>query len=123
MIHILAEIVPEDAVGYSLIGPALWVCFALLVVTFVLSVGLPLIGAIKNPQGLVKALVGVVGLVVLFGIAYSLSGSEVSAKAASYGTTAASSKWIGAGLITFYIALLVSTVLAIVSLIRDIISG
>jgi hypothetical protein len=107
----------------TLVSPGLIVCYVLLVITLVASVGMPILNAIKNPQGLVKALVGIVGLVVLFGISYALSGSEVTAKAASLGHDAASSRMIGAGMILFYIVLLVSTVLAIYSLIKDIISG
>jgi TRAP-type C4-dicarboxylate transport system permease small subunit len=86
-------------------------------------VGMPILNAIKNPQGLVKALIGVVGLVVLFGLSYAISGSEVTARAASLGIDASSSRMIGAGMIMFYIILLVSTVLAVFSLVRDIISG
>jgi hypothetical protein len=115
----------EEKTGllYSLISPGLVVCYVLLGLTIVASVVMPMINAIKNPQGLIKALIGIVGLVVLFGISYALSGSEVSAKAAALGTTAASSKMIGAGMILFYIVLLTSAVLAIYSLIKDIISG
>ncbi len=107
----------------SLVSPGLIVCYVLLAITLVASVGMPIINAIKNPQGLVKALIGIVGLVVLFGISYALSGSEVSAKAASLGHDAASSRMIGAGMILFYIVLIVSAVLAAYSLIKDIITG
>jgi hypothetical protein len=108
---------------YSLISPGLIVCYICMGLAAVASIGMPMINAIKNPKDLIKALIGVVGLVVLFGLSYSLSGSEVSVKAAAYGTTAASSKMIGAGLILFYIVLLTSAVLAIYSLIKDIITG
>jgi hypothetical protein len=76
-----------------------------------------------DPKGLIKALIGIVGLVVLFGISYALSGSEVTAKSAALGIDAASSRMIGAGMILFYIVLFVSIILAIYSLIKDIISG
>ncbi|MCE2996854.1 MAG: hypothetical protein ACK5RG_12050 [Cyclobacteriaceae bacterium] len=108
---------------YSLISPGLIVCYICMGLALVASVGMPLIHAVSNPKELVKSLIGVVGLVVLFGLSYSLSGSEVSVKAAALGTTAASSKMIGAGLILFYIVLLTSAVLAIYSLIKDIITG
>ncbi|MCA4897110.1 MAG: hypothetical protein ING84_19080 [Cytophagales bacterium] len=108
---------------HSLISPGLIVCYIFLGVTIVASVFMPLINAIKNPQGLIKAIGGIVGLVILFAISYALSGSEVSVKAAALGTTAASSRLIGAGMILFYIVLLTSVVLAAYSLIKDIISG
>jgi hypothetical protein len=107
----------------TLISPGLIFCYILLGVALITSIGMPLINAIKNPKDLIKALIGIVGLIVLFGLSYSLSGSEVSVKAAAVGTTAASSKLIGAGLMLFYIVLLTSAVLAIYSLIKDIITG
>jgi hypothetical protein len=119
---LLLEASPDTVPFYSLIGPGLWFCIGLLVVTLVLSVGMPLYNAIKNPAGLLKALIGIVGLVVLFGVAYALSGSEVSQKAATLGTTPGSSKMIGAGLILFYITLIMSTILAAFSLVKDIIT-
>ncbi len=79
-------------------------------VALVAAVVLPLVNALKHPAGLVKSLMGVGGLVVLFIIAYSLSGSEVSAKAIAMGVDDAGSKMIGAGLILFYFVLVVATV-------------
>ncbi len=115
----------EEKTGllYSLISPGLILCYVAIAVAILTSIGMPMINAIKNPQGLVKALVGIVGIVVLFGVSYVLSGSEVSVKAASLGITPDSSRMIGAGLILFYIILIASGVLAIYSLIKDIITG
>lgn len=79
-------------------------------VALVAAVVLPLVNALKHPAGLVKSLMGVGGLVVLFIIAYSLSGSEVSAKAIAMGVDDAGSKMIGAGLILFYFVLVAATV-------------
>jgi hypothetical protein len=107
----------------SLVSPGLIVCYILLAVALASSVGMPILHAIKNPQGLVKALIGIVALLVLFGLSYAISGSEVTAKAASLGIDASSSRMIGAGMIMFYIILFFSAVLAIFSLVKDIISG
>ena len=87
------------------------------------SIGMPIFTTIKHPQGLVKPLIGVVGLVIIFGLSYAVSGSELTAKTASLGVNESSSKLIGAGMITFYFFLISSTVLAIYSLIKDIIQG
>jgi hypothetical protein len=115
----------EEKTGllYSLISPGLMVCYACLAIALIASVGMPMLNAIKNPKDLVKSLIGIVGIIVLFGISYALSGSEVSVKAATQGITPESSRLIGAGLILFYIILLTSTVLAIYSLVKDIITG
>jgi hypothetical protein len=49
-------------------------------------------------------------LVVLFVLAYSLSGSELSSKAIALGVDESGSKMIGAGLILFYFVLLLSII-------------
>jgi hypothetical protein len=69
-----------------------------------------LLHAIKHPQGLLKSLVGVGGLVVLFVVAYSLSGSELSAKAVALGVDESGSKLIGAGLTLFYLVFVIALV-------------
>jgi len=106
----------------TLLGPFLYICYIALGLAVVLSILMPLLHAIKHPAGLVKSLIGVGGLVLLFVVAYSLSGSEVTTKAAALGENAASSKMIGAGMIMFYIILLVASIMAIYSLVRDIIN-
>jgi hypothetical protein len=88
----------------------IYLSYVFVGVALVAAVVLPLVNALKHPAGLVKSLMGVGGLVVLFIIAYSLSGSEVSAKAIAMGVDDAGSKMIGAGLILFYFVLVVATV-------------
>ncbi len=83
----------------------MYIAYIFLSVALVASVVLPLINALKHPAELVKSLVGVGGLVVLFIVAYSLSGAEVSAKAIAMGVDESGSKMIGAGLILFYFVL------------------
>ena len=107
----------------SLISPGLIICYVFFAVAVIASIGMPVIHAFKHPAGLMKALIGVVGLVVLFGLSYAISGSEVSAKAVSSGVDAGGSRMIGAGMIMFYIILTGSAILAIYSLITDIITG
>ncbi len=107
----------------SLVSPGLIVCYIFFVLAVVTSIGMPLMSAIKNPKGLIKALIGIVGLVVLFFISYALSGSEVTQKASALGINAASSKLVGAGMIMFYMVFIASAILAIYSLIKDIITG
>jgi hypothetical protein len=78
-----------------------YICF--LAVAVVAAIVLPLINALKSPAGLVKSLASVGGLVVIFIIAYAMSGSDLSTRAISAGLTESSSKMIGAGLALFYI--------------------
>ncbi len=88
----------------------LYISFILLAVATASSVVMPLLHAIKHPAGMIKSLFGIGGLVVLFVVSYSLSGSELSAKAVALGVDEAGSKMIGAGLILFYFVLLLSIV-------------
>ncbi|MFM9840136.1 MAG: hypothetical protein ACKVOQ_17855 [Cyclobacteriaceae bacterium] len=113
----------ESSLLHTLASPGLIVCYIFALVALVTSVGMPIFNAIKNPAGLIKGLIGVVGLAILFGISYALSGSEVTPRFASLGVDASSSKLIGAGMIMFYIILISSAILAIYSLLKDIITG
>jgi len=88
----------------------LYIAYVLTIIAIGAAVVLPLINAVKAPAGLVKSLAGVGGLVVIFIIAYAISGSEVTTKAAAAGVDASSSKLIGAGLSMFYIVMIVSVV-------------
>jgi uncharacterized membrane protein len=81
----------------------LYVGYTFLIVAVAAAIVLPLINAIKHPAGLLKSLAGVGALVLVFVIAYVISGSEVSTRAAASGINATSSKLIGAGLTMFYI--------------------
>jgi hypothetical protein len=88
----------------------LYLSFILLGLATAAAVLLPLINAVKHPAGLVKSLIGVGALVVLFIVSYSLSGSELSAKAVALGVDESGSKMIGAGLILFYLVFVISVV-------------
>ncbi len=89
--------------GCGLISVGMYVGYAFFFVALIALFVLPLMNALKEPRELAKSAVGVIGLLVLFGVAYSLSGDEVTLVAASYGTTAQGSRMIGAGLIMFYV--------------------
>ncbi len=93
----------------------LYVGYAVFIVAASAAIVFPLINALKSPKDILKSLAGVGAIVVVFVVAYALSGSEISVKAASMGIGASSSKFIGAGLITFYILLILTVVGVIVS--------
>jgi hypothetical protein len=90
----------------------LYVFYALLAIAVIAAVVFPIINAIKTPGALLKSLIGVGALLVLFGIAYALSSSELSTKDAAVVTPTAA-RLISAGLIMFYITLVLS-ILAVV---------
>ena len=96
----------------------LYLFYALLFIAVGAAIIFPLLYVIKEPKALGKSAIGIGVLVVLFVIAYAMSGAEVNVKAAAAGITESASKLIGAGLIMFYITL----VLAILALIYSEIS-
>ena len=93
----------------------LYVSYALVGFGSVVSVLLPIIKSLDDPKGLMKSAAGVLGLVVLFFIAYSISGNEVAPKyeGAPFNLTPGMSQTIGGLLIATY-ALSVITILSIV---------
>lgn len=95
-----------SAEAYASIG--LYVAYIITIVACVSAIVLPALSAIKNPAGLFKSLFGLIGLVVIFFIAYALSDSTVTPVAASMGVDAGGSKVIGAGLLMFYIVFFVA---------------
>lgn len=86
----------------------IYISYAFLVISIGAAVFLPLVHAIKHPQGLMKSLLGIGGLVVLFVVSYALSGSELSAKAVALGVDESGSKLIGAGLTLFYLIFVIA---------------
>jgi hypothetical protein len=93
----------------------LYVSYGLAIFGAALSILLPLIKSLDDPKGLMKSALGIVGLGILFFIAYSVYGNEVSAKyeAAPFNLTSGMSQTIGGLLIATY-ALSIITVLSIV---------
>lgn len=69
------------------------------------SIVMPLINSLSDPKSLLKTVVGIVGILVLFFIAYSVSSDEVLPKfeAAPFNMTPEGSKMVGGMLITTYI--------------------
>jgi hypothetical protein len=94
----------------DIIDIGLWLGYLLLIVAAGSAIVLPLLNAIKTPGAFVRSLYGVGALVVVFVIAYAISGSDVTQSQAALGVSENSSKMIGAGLIMFYITLVVAVV-------------
>jgi len=92
-----------------------YVFYALLFIAIAATIVFPIIHMLREPSMLVRTGIGLGVIVVLFGISYAMSGSEVNLKAAALGVTPTSSKLIGAGLIMFYITLVLSVLSLIYS--------
>lgn len=78
--------------------------YLLIILGAVVAILMPLIKSLDNPKSLLKTVVGIVAIVVLFFIAYSISSNEVLPKfeAEPFNLTPALSKMVGGMLITTY---------------------
>ncbi len=89
----------------------LYLGYLLLFGAAIAAILFPVIHAIKNPKEIAKSGMSLGVLVVLFGVAYGLSGSELTTKYQALGvTTEFSSKMIGAGLTMFYFVLVIAII-------------
>lgn len=90
----------------------IYVAEILVVIGAILAVAMPLIKSLGDPGSLVKTGIGVVILVVVFFIAYSISDGEVLPKFAAepFNLTPEMSKFVGGSLLTTYFLSLVAIV-------------
>ncbi len=84
--------------------------YTLIGIGAVLAILLPLIKSLDNPKALLKTALGIVGIIALFFIAYSVSSSEVLPKfeAEPFNLTPAGSQFVGGALITTYVLSIVA---------------
>jgi hypothetical protein len=95
----------------DLIDIGVYATYILVAVAIGAMIILPLVNALRNPKNLGKSAIGLGALVVLFGVAFAMSGSELSPKWISLGvTTEFSSRLIGAGLTMFYFVLIIAVI-------------
>lgn len=79
-------------------------CYLLFGIATLTAIVFPIIAMIQNPKNAKNALIGVVSLLVIVGIAYALAGGEEIYNAnAILLADASTSKWSEAGIISVYI--------------------
>jgi hypothetical protein len=81
------------------------VMYLMVGVAAVIAIVLPLIGLFSNPKALVRVGIGVVALLLVFFLAYSMSDSTLTTKWVAQEQTPGDIKLIGAGLWMLYIFL------------------
>jgi len=81
----------------------LYLGYIMVVVAAVSAVLFSLLNLVTNPKSMVRAGISVVGIVVLFLIAYSLSGNEVTVDYAKFNIDPDTSKLVGGSLIMTYL--------------------
>tara|TARA_X000000368_G_C22916438_1_gene661009 strand:+ start:33 stop:371 length:339 start_codon:yes stop_codon:yes gene_type:complete len=86
----------------DLVDIILYFGYGMVMVGAVLAIGFPLWIASKNPKSLVGTGMGLGSILVLFLIAWLLSGSEVYSSYTEFGVDASLSKFIGGMLILVY---------------------
>jgi hypothetical protein len=105
-----------------MIDAGLYIAYVLLLVSAASAVLLPLLSLAKSKKAMVQTGIGFGALLVLFVVSFSISGDEVSPSAAALGITPTTSQLIGAGLIMFYIVLVVAVLGLIYSEVKQAIS-
>lgn len=93
--------------------PITYVLFAVATI-FALFVG-PIMSAIANPKGLVRGAIALVVLIVVFGIAWSVSSDAVTPMYVNKNISPSVSKLVEGGLNMFYILFVVAIVAAVYS--------
>ena len=87
------------------------VAYVLIVLGAVLAIVFPLINAISQPKLLVKGLIGLVGVLIVFGVGYLISDSTVSTRFIQYGVdTPNLSRSIGGALQMVYLLMGIAVV-------------
>lgn len=94
--------------GCNAISPGLYVAYILFGIALVACIVLPLINTLKNPNVLVKSGISLGVLAVLFGISYAIADGKPSAISTAFGESEFSVRLISAGLIMFYIAMILA---------------
>lgn len=88
----------------SLINTGFYITYALLGIAIAAILIFSLWQVVKNPAGAKSALAGIVGLVVIYLVSYGIStGSDLDIYAKSLEVTADTSRWVGTGLLAFYV--------------------
>jgi NADH:ubiquinone oxidoreductase subunit 6 (subunit J) len=84
--------------------------YLLILIGAILAIALPLINSLDDPKSLLLTAASIVGIVVLFFIAYSISSNEVLPKfeAKPFNLTPQGSQVVGGMLITTYILSLIT---------------
>tara|TARA_B100001758_G_C18052735_1_gene424004 strand:- start:26 stop:355 length:330 start_codon:yes stop_codon:yes gene_type:complete len=90
----------------NLVNIGIIISYAMVAFAALASIGFGIKKMIKNTNNAKKTMYTLIGLVLAFAIAYLVASDEVLKSFEKYETTAAASKRVGMGLITFYLLLI-----------------
>lgn len=94
----------------SFINIALWVAMIMVAVAALAAIVLPLINSLSHPKTLLKSAIGVVALLVLFLVTWSIADSTVTNVYLEFGITESSSKFVGGSLILMYVLFIIAVI-------------
>ena len=91
---------------------ALYAGYLLVIIGVIAAILLPLIKSLSNPKDLLKSGLGILGILVLFGIGYLISDNDVTPRLAAepFNLTPGSSQFIGGLLISCYFLFVIAFV-------------
>jgi hypothetical protein len=88
----------------------IYISYALIIIAAIAAIILPLISALGNPRALLMTGLGVLLLVVLYFVAYGVSGSEVTEVYTKHNVGPDLSKITGGALIMMYMLLFIAII-------------
>jgi len=95
----------------DLIDIGIYLAYAMFFAAVLAMIVLPLMNALRSPANMAKSGMGIGALVVLFIIAYAISGGELTPQYQALGVeTEFSSRLIGAGLTMFYFVFFIAII-------------
>lgn len=89
---------------------ALYLAYALTLLAGLGAVVFPIINSVNDPASLKKGGMGVLGLIIVFGISYALSGAEVTEKYLEKGVDSGLSQFVGGILTMTYLAIFIAII-------------
>lgn len=94
----------------SFINIALWVAMIMVAIAALAAIVLPLINSLSHPKSLIRSAIGVVALIVLFVITWSIADSSVTNAYIEFGVNETSSKFVGGSLMLMYVLFIIAVI-------------
>lgn len=88
----------------------LYIGYVLMIGAVASAVILSILSAIKTPGALLKSLYGIGALIVLFLVCWAISSSDVTPQWEAQGISHGVSKFVGGGLLTFYVVIIAAVI-------------
>lgn len=92
------------------INIALWVSMIMVGVAALAAIILPLINSLSHPKTLIRSAIGIIGLVVLFFITWSIADGSASNAYVEAGVNESMSKFVGGSLLLMWALLVIAVV-------------